>query len=94
MRTIEWTSAFKRDYKRVKATPRHKEIETLLDAVAGLLSDDKPLPERCRDHGLSGNLKGHRECHLKPDLLLIYKLPDEKTLRFVRMGSHSELFAR
>jgi mRNA interferase YafQ len=42
---------------------------------------------------LSGNWIGHRECHLKPDLLLIYKIPDEKTLRFVRMGSHSELFA-
>jgi mRNA interferase YafQ len=94
MRTIEWTSAFKRDYKRVKATPRHKEIEKLLDEVAGLLAEDKPLPERHRDHGLSGNWIGHRECHLKPDLLLIYKLPDELTLRFVRMGSHSELFAR
>ena len=94
MRTIEWTSAFKRDYKRVKATPRHKEIEMQLDEVAGLLAEDKPLPERHRDHGLSGNWIGHRECHLKPDLLLIYKLPDELTLRFVRMGSHSELFAR
>jgi mRNA interferase YafQ len=93
MRTIEWTSTFKRDYKRVKATPRHKDMETLLDEVASLLADDKPLPESRRDHGLSGNWIGHRECHLKPDLLLIYKLPDEKTLRFVRMGSHSELFA-
>ena len=93
MRTIEWTSAFKRDYKRVKATPRHKDMETLLDDVASLLADDKPLPESRRDHGLSGNWIGHRECHLKPDLLLIYKLPDAKTLRMVRMGSHSELFA-
>jgi mRNA interferase YafQ len=94
MRTIEWTSAFKRDYKRVKATPRHKDIEMLLDEVGSLLADDKTLPERRHDHGLSGNWKGHRECHLKPDLLLIYKLPDEMTLRFVRMGSHSELFAQ
>ena len=66
----------------------------LLDAVGNLLADDQPLAARHYDHGLSGNWKGHRECHLKPDLLLIYKLPDEKTLRFVRMGSHSELFAR
>jgi mRNA interferase YafQ len=94
MRTIEWTSAFKRDYKRVKATPRHKDMVTLLNEVGNLLAEDKPLPDRCRDHGLSGNWKGHRECHLKPDLLLIYKLPDEKTLRFVRMGSQSELFAQ
>jgi len=43
MRTIEWTSAFKRDYKRVKATPRHKDMETLLDEVGNLLAEDKPL---------------------------------------------------
>ena len=94
MRTIEWTSAFKRDYKRTKAMPRHKDIEALLPEIAGLLADDKPLEEKYREHGLGGNWKGHRECHLKPDLLLIYKLPDDNTLRFVRMGSHSELFAK
>jgi mRNA interferase YafQ len=94
MRTIEWTSAFKRDYKRVKATPRHKDIATLLPEIAGLLADDQTLPEKHRDHALGGNWKDHRECHLKPDLLLIYKLPDAATLRLVRMGSHSELFAK
>jgi mRNA interferase YafQ len=94
MRTTEWTSAFKRDYKRAKATPRHKDIETLLPEISGLLADDNPLPERHRDHALGGNWIGHRECHLKPDLLLIYKLPDDNTLRMVRMGSHSELFAK
>ena len=86
MRTTEWTSAFKRDYKRIKATPRHKDSETLLPDVTSLLIDDQPLPERHRDHPLPGNWKEHRECHLKPDLLLIYKLPDENTLRLVRMG--------
>jgi mRNA interferase YafQ len=94
MRTIEWTSAFKRDYKRVKTTPRHKDIATLLPEIAGLLADDQPLPEKHRGHALGGNWKDHRECHLKPDLLLIYKLPDAATLRLVRMGSHSELFAK
>ncbi|MGD0974975.1 MAG: type II toxin-antitoxin system YafQ family toxin [Candidatus Korobacteraceae bacterium] len=94
MRTIEWTAAFRRDYKRTKATPRHKDIETLLPEIAGLMVDDKPLKEKFRDHGLGGKWKGHRECHLKPDLLLIYKLPDDETLRLVRMGSHSELFAK
>jgi mRNA interferase YafQ len=94
MRTIEWTTAFKRDYKRTLATPRHKDIQTLLGVIATLLADDQPLEERHRDHGLGGNWKSHRECHLKPDLLLIYKLPDGKTLRLVRMGSHSELFAK
>jgi mRNA interferase YafQ len=94
MRTIEWTSAFKRDYKRTKASPRHIDAEAFLTEIGSLLARDKPLPERCRDHGLGGNWRGHRECHLKPDLLLIYKLPSATTLRFVRMGSHSELFAK
>ena len=94
MRTIEWTSAFRRDYRRVKATPRDKDIETLMPKIAGMLAGQEPLPEKHRDHGLGGNWKKHRECHLKPDLVLIYKYPDESTLRFVRMGSHSELFAK
>jgi mRNA interferase YafQ len=94
MRTIEWTSAFKRDYKRTKSAPRHRDIETLLAEIAGLLADDRALPEKHHDHALSGNWKAHRECHLKPDLLLIYKLPDDETLRLVRMGSHSQLFAK
>jgi len=92
MRTIEWTSAFRRDYKRTKATPRHKDIETVLEDVGGLLAEDTPLKEKHRDHSLGGDWKSHRECHLKPNLLLIYKKPDDNTLRFVRMGSHSELF--
>jgi len=93
MRTIEWTSAFKRDYRRVRATPRHREIEALLGEVADLLVVDKPLSERRCDHQLGGNWAGYRECHLKPDLLLIYQLPDEETLRLIRLGSHSELFS-
>jgi mRNA interferase YafQ len=69
-------------------------METLLGEVGNLLAEDKPLPEKHRDHGLSGEWMGHRECHLKPDLLLIYKLPEVETLRFVRMGSHGELFGK
>lgn len=94
MRTIERTGAFKRDYKRTKATPRHKDIETLLPEIVRLLAEDQPLQQKHRDHGLGGNWKEHRECHLKPDLLLIYKRPDNKILRLVRIGSHSELFAK
>ena len=94
MRTIEWTAAFKRDYKRVKATARHRDIETLLTGIGDLLAEHRPLAEKHRDHPLGGNWKNHRECHLKPDLLLIYKLPDDETLRLVRMGSHSELFSK
>ena len=93
MRTIEWTTAFKRDFKRIRATPRHQNIETLLPAVIERLSSDEPLEPRQHDHNLGGNWKDHRECHLKPDLLLIYTLPDPVTLRLVRMGSHSDLFS-
>jgi mRNA interferase YafQ len=94
MRTIEWTTAFRRDYKRTQATPRHKDIESLLPEIVSLLAEDRPLRGQHRDHSLGGNWKEHRECHVKPDLLLIYKRIDTKTLRLVRMGSHSELFAK
>jgi mRNA interferase YafQ len=62
MRTIEWTSAFKRDYKRTRTTPRHRNVETLLPEIASLLADDRPLKDRHRDHSLGGNWKNHREC--------------------------------
>jgi mRNA interferase YafQ len=92
MRTIERTNAFKRDYRRIKATPRHRNIDTLLVAVLELLIDDQLLPPGNRDHFLSGNWAGFRECHIRPDLLLVYDHPDPDTLRLVRLGSHSELF--
>ena len=94
MRKVEWTAAFRRDYNRTRKTPRHKDIEAHLSEIASRLGDDRPLKEKQRDHPLVGNWIGHRECHIKPDLLLIYKLPDDETVRFVRMGSHSELFAK
>ena len=92
MRKIEQASVFKRDYKRVKATPRHKDLEPLLTAIVTALLNDNPLPVKNRDHDLSGEWEGYRECHVKPDLLLIYRKPDAETLRLARLGSHSELF--
>lgn len=93
MRKIERASAFKQDYKRVQASPRHrKDAEALLAAALELLLVDKPLPENYRDHALVGDWVGYRECHIKPDLLLIYRKPDIDTLRLARFGSHSELF--
>jgi mRNA interferase YafQ len=91
MRQIERTKAFKRDYKRVKATPKHRDVETLLRQVLELLAADGSLPERNRDHALSGEWKDHRDCHLKPDLVLIYRKPDKKVVQLVRLGSHSDL---
>ncbi len=92
MRMIDRSTAFKRDYKRIKATPRYKDIDSLLSDILELLLADKALPEKNCDHTLSGEWNGYRECHVKPNLLLIYKKPDHHTLRLARLGSHSELF--
>lgn len=94
MRMIERSSVFKRDYKRIKATPRYRKcLDLLLSDIVHFLLADKVLPEKHLDHSLSGNWRGYRECHIKPDLLLIYSKPDQATLRLVRLGSHSELFS-
>ena len=93
MRTIERSSAFKRDYKRAKATPRHsKDVDSRVSTVVALLLSDRVLPQNTRDHALTGDWAGYRECHIKPDLLLIYRKPDAGSLRLARLGSHSELF--
>ncbi|HSW68928.1 MAG TPA: type II toxin-antitoxin system YafQ family toxin [Gammaproteobacteria bacterium] len=93
MRMIDRSTAFKRDYKRIKATPRYrKDLDSLLSDILKFLLADKVLPEKYLDHSLGGNWDGYRECHIKPNLLLIYKKPDKHTLRLARLGSHSELF--
>lgn len=92
MRRIERTTAFRRDFKREKRGAHRSEIDSLIAEIVSLLAEDKVLPERNRDHALTGNWRDHRECHLKPDLLLIYRRPDADVLQLVRMGSHSELF--
>ena len=59
--------------------------------VVNLLADDTPLPRRNFDHTLSGEWNDHRDCHIRPDLVLIYRKPDDESLELVRQGSHSEL---
>ena len=91
MRTIERTTKFRRDYKR-EAKGRHRAA--LHDDVVAALQSlvyDLPLDERYRDHALTGRWAKHRDCHVRPDLVLIYQKPDDDTLRLVRLGSHSEL---
>jgi len=92
MRTIEWTTAFKRDHKREKKGRHKARLDALLGAAVAALVADQPLLEANRDHALVGEWDGCRECHVKPDLLLIYRKPDADTLQLVRLGSHSELF--
>jgi mRNA interferase YafQ len=92
MRTIDYPSSFKRDYKREKKGPHRAMLDVELEAVLEKLVVDSPLTASQRDHSLGGDWLGHRECHIKPDLLLIYKKPDDNKLVLVRLGSHSELF--
>jgi mRNA interferase YafQ len=93
MRTIDRAGAFKRDYKRAKTSPRHRQdVDALVSGVVALLVADQDIPEQYRDHAPIGNWSGYRECHLKPDLLLIYRKPDAETLRLARLGSHGDIF--
>lgn len=91
MRTIKRTNKFKKDYKREKKGQYSKSLDADLLEVVTMLASDKTLPERCNDHALSGEWDDHRDCHIKPDLVLIYRKPDAEALDLVRLGSHSEL---
>ncbi|MDH6186575.1 type II toxin-antitoxin system YafQ family toxin [Polaromonas sp. CG_23.6] len=91
MRTIEKTGQFKRDYKREAKGQHRATLDTEFVPVLVALANDVPLEQRHHDHGLTGNWSDHRDCHLKPDLVLIYRKPDDDTLQLVRLGSHSEL---
>lgn len=91
MRTIERTTAFKRDFKRVAKGPHRAALDTDLRRIIELLVVDAPLEIRHRDHALTGNWKDYRDCHVKPDLVLIYRLIEADRLVLVRLGSHSEL---
>ena len=91
MRTVKYTNRFRRDYKREKSERHGKRLDAeLLDTVT-MLAKDEPLPRRYFDHPLSGEWSDHRDCHIKPDLILIYRKPDDGSLELVRLGSHSEL---
>lgn len=92
MRTIERASAFKRDYKREAKGQYRATLDNDLQPMLVALLTDQPLDGRYRDHGLTGNWANYRECHLKPDLLLIYSQAEADILRLARLGSHSELF--
>jgi len=69
-----------------------RDLDSLVSGVVSLLVEDARLPEKNRDHSLGGDWQDHSECHLKPDLLLIYRKPSAEILQLVRMGSHSDLF--
>lgn len=99
MREIVFSTKFKKDIKRFKNTP--KILDEIFNIIE-LLANDKPLPERCVPHQLQGEYKGVMDCHVQPDIILLYRLTDVvkdgKTilelslLELVRIGSHSQLF--
>ena len=91
MRTLDFTNQFKRDYKREKKGLHRATLDADLHAVLSALLADLPLETCHRDHALTGDWKDHRDCHVRPDLVLIYRKPDDSTLQLVRLGSHSEL---
>ncbi|MCW5235843.1 type II toxin-antitoxin system YafQ family toxin [Verminephrobacter eiseniae] len=98
MRKIERTTAFRRDFKRECQGPHRAVLDTDLKQIIEALANDVPLAAKHRDHFLTGNWKDYRDCHVRPDLVLIYRRMDgddtgENPARLIlaRLGSHSEL---
>ncbi|CAM4207755.1 Addiction module antitoxin [Novosphingobium lubricantis] len=89
MRPVEITGRFKRDYKREKRSDA--ALDDVFQPVINMLVMDEVLPPNLSDHALTGEWKGYRDCHIKPDLILIY-CKTEEALLLARIGSHSELF--
>lgn len=91
IRTHRYASKFRSDYKRELRGHHGRKLDEWLDDAVSLLLRDERLPKKYRDHELVVDWKGYRDCHLAPDLLLIYrKLPG--VLLLARLGSHSEIF--
>ena len=90
--TVKPTTQFKKDYKL--AMKRRLDIE-LLETIVAALAMGKPLAEKHKDHALTGDWAGHRECHILPDWLLIYRIDDGVlVLTLARTGTHSDLFGK
>ena len=90
--TVKPTTQFKKDYKM--AMKRGGKIGLLDDVIAALAMGEK-LPEKNKDHALTGNWDGYRECHILPDWLLIYRVEGNVlVLTLVRTGTHSDLFGK
>ena len=89
---VKPTTQFKKDFKL--AMKRSMKIE-LLEEVIAMLAMGETLPDKHKDHALTGNWVGHRECHILPDWLLIYRIEDEVlVLTLARTGTHSDLFGK
>ena len=88
MKQLIWTTAFKKDYKRMM---KRGKSDVPIKAVIRILAEEKTLEEKYQDHPLIGNYAGTRECHIEPDWLLIYQ-PKDEAIIMIRTGTHSDLF--
>ena len=88
--TVKPTTQFRKDYKL--AMKRGLRI-SLLEDIVSLLALGEPLPDKNKDHALSGDWVGHRECHIQPDWLLVYRVEENVlVLTLVRTGTHADMF--
>ena len=91
MRTIKPLKTFRRDYRRELSAAHGKKLDSLLEPIVAALAADEELPRSKSDHRLTGTWKDCCDCHVRPDLILIYRKPDAATLELVWLGSHSAL---
>ena len=92
MLKVRYSAQFKRDFK---AVIKRGYDSAIFEEVIGLLREEKPLPEKYKDHALIGNYIGYRSCHFTPDWLLIYKIENAiLTLTLTRTGTHSDLYKK
>lgn len=91
MRTIKRTARFRRDFKRIKRGVHGDHLDATLLSALELLATDLPLPPRYVDHPMKGRYSDCRDCHLRPDLVLVYRKPDADVLELIRIGTHAQL---
>lgn len=89
---IVLTRTYRKSFKKIFRSGRHADIKKL-EEVISILASGQPLPGKYRNHGLSGDLEGHEECHIKDDMLLVYtKIQHELLLVLIDVGSHRDVF--
>ncbi len=93
-RASDYTKKFAKDWERLSRSGRYN-MKLLKEVMLLLIANDEPLPPEWSDHALTGDWADHRKCHVGGDFLLIYQIADSgsnKIIRFVRAGSHADLF--
>ena len=91
MRRTNRTRPFRRDYRREKRGRYRETLDADLDRVVALLETDQPLPADYNDHAMHRSRGRERNCHLRPNLILLYSKPNDTELELLRLGSHSEI---